>query len=280
MPLTHFDDIGLLPFCEQLELKFVKFFYGTNPGCWDSRLPYNRFLFILDSDGKNSLRDENQNHLLARGDWILIPAFHKARHNHNNTMLHLSVHFSLTVCGCIDLLSNENMFFSNHDLKLINEVIEQIKENDVLSLAISIQKWSWNILHQLLPERIAQTRLSAIYTNPVYAELLNFLWKHASARTRVGDMATFAKMGKESFVKKFGRNIGCSPGKFLDRVLIARATKMLSDTSCSIKEVSETLKFCDQFYFSRFFRKQTGLSPRDFRKRFPRTLDAVLRKGQ
>ncbi|NVO07838.1 MAG: AraC family transcriptional regulator, partial [Rhodoferax sp.] len=36
-------------------------------------------------------------------------------------------------------------------------------------------------------------------------------------------------------------------------------------TSASIKQLSFALGFADETYFGRFFRKHTGLSPREFR---------------
>ena len=267
MPLTHFEEIGLLPFCGQMELKFVNFFYGTNPGRWHSRLPHNRLLFILESDGNSTFGDDSQVRPATRGDWFLIPPFHEIRHDHNETMLHLSIHFTLSVCGGFDPMSKENTLFSNCDQVMVDAIIAEIRKNDMLSLAVSAQIWCWTILLQVLPQ-ITETQLSTIYANPVYAELFYFLWKHASAQTSVGEMATLAQMGKESFVKKFVRDTGISPGKFLDRILTAHAAKMLSENRCSVKEISATLNFCSEFYFSRFFHRQTGMSPRDYKKRF------------
>ncbi|HBC89035.1 MAG TPA: hypothetical protein DCZ94_19010 [Lentisphaeria bacterium] len=267
MPLSHFEEIGLLPFCGQMELKFVNFFYGTNSGRWKSRHPHNRLLFILESDGASTFGDDSCVRHAERGDWFLIPPFHEIRHYHNETMLHLSIHFTLSVCGGFNPMSKNNMIFSNRDLVIVDTVMAEIRKNDMLSLAVSAQVWCWTVLRRVLPE-ITGASISAIYANPVYAELFDFLWKHASAQTSVGDMATFAKMGKESFVKKFVRDAGISPGKFLDRILTAHAAKMLSENRCSVKEISATLNFCSEFYFSRFFRRQTDMSPRDFRKRF------------
>lgn len=39
-----------------------------------------------------------------------------------------------------------------------------------------------------------------------------------------------------------------------------------SDERMAVKEISARLNFSSEFYFSRFFRKRTGLSPRQFRE--------------
>jgi len=45
-------------------------------------------------------------------------------------------------------------------------------------------------------------------------------------------------------------------------------------TSSSIQQLADALGFADEAYFGRFFRKHTGLTPRDFRAR---ALQSMLR---
>ena len=45
-----------------------------------------------------------------------------------------------------------------------------------------------------------------------------------------------------------------------------QARQLLCDDRLAIKEVSARLSFSSEFYFSRFFRKKTGMSPRQFRQ--------------
>jgi AraC family transcriptional activator of pobA len=43
------------------------------------------------------------------------------------------------------------------------------------------------------------------------------------------------------------------------------ARRELIYTSMTIKEISELLGFTDPAYFTRFFKRQMGMSPKDFR---------------
>ena len=47
------------------------------------------------------------------------------------------------------------------------------------------------------------------------------------------------------------------------------AERQLKQTKLSIAQISERFGFCDQFYFSRRFRARYGLSPQQYRKRYP-----------
>jgi AraC-like DNA-binding protein len=48
--------------------------------------------------------------------------------------------------------------------------------------------------------------------------------------------------------------------------IIEESKKKLIDTDLSIKEIAFLSGFSDPYYFSKFFKKYTGVSPRLFRK--------------
>ena len=47
--------------------------------------------------------------------------------------------------------------------------------------------------------------------------------------------------------------------------LIAEAKVLLNEPQLSVTEIAEQLHFADQSYLSRFFKKNTGISPKEFR---------------
>jgi AraC family transcriptional regulator, arabinose operon regulatory protein len=71
----------------------------------------------------------------------------------------------------------------------------------------------------------------------------------------------------ESFRKKFRQAVGFAPGRFHLDSRIDRAAALLHQGRHTIKEIAAELKFCDEFYFSRCFKRRFGQSPRVFRKR-------------
>lgn len=71
----------------------------------------------------------------------------------------------------------------------------------------------------------------------------------------------------ETFRKKFRAAIGFSPGRFHLDSRIDRAAALLHQGRLTIKEIAAQLEFCDEFYFSRCFKRRFGQSPRAFRQR-------------
>jgi AraC family transcriptional activator of pobA len=50
-------------------------------------------------------------------------------------------------------------------------------------------------------------------------------------------------------------------GEFIDEMVITEAKVLLDDMSMSVARVSQELNFSNQFFFSKFFKRQTGINP-------------------
>lgn len=81
------------------------------------------------------------------------------------------------------------------------------------------------------------------------------------------DVARRLGFSYETFRKKFRQEIGFSPGRFHLDSRIDRAAALLHQGRHTIKEIAAQLGFCDEFYFSRCFKRRFGQSPRNFRQR-------------
>jgi len=64
----------------------------------------------------------------------------------------------------------------------------------------------------------------------------------------------------------FNQELGLSPWDYLNRFRISQAKELFRRTQDSVKSVAKQVGFKDQKYFSRVFRKLTGLSPNEFRE--------------
>ena len=58
---------------------------------------------------------------------------------------------------------------------------------------------------------------------------------------------------------------GRSASVWIDNARVSLARELLLDRSMSMSEIAERLGFSEASYFSRFFRKVTGVSPSEFR---------------
>lgn len=84
---------------------------------------------------------------------------------------------------------------------------------------------------------------------------------------RPQDYAALLAMSPNNFTKRCTRYFKKPPSALIQERLILEAKKQLHLTRKSIKEIAWALKFQDEFYFSRVFKKFTKVSPQTFRDR-------------
>lgn len=59
---------------------------------------------------------------------------------------------------------------------------------------------------------------------------------------------------------------GLSPKKIINEGIILKAKKLLAENELIIKEISEELGFTDAPHFVKFFKKETGMTPSQFKE--------------
>jgi AraC-like DNA-binding protein len=72
-------------------------------------------------------------------------------------------------------------------------------------------------------------------------------------------------VGKARFYESFKSYTGMTPYQYFIHLKINRAKELLGSEGVSVKEAAFRLGFDDAYYFSRLFRKKTGLSPSAWR---------------
>ena len=97
--------------------------------------------------------------------------------------------------------------------------------------------------------------------------LRKFLDDNVEASVTLDDFCTKHKTNKEHAIRVFKKNYDTTPYNYLMRKKIDMAATLLRYSDVSIKEIADRLCFTDQYHFSKYFKKTTGMSPSMFKRR-------------
>jgi LacI family transcriptional regulator len=100
------------------------------------------------------------------------------------------------------------------------------------------------------------------------AASLRFLWKHYHEPIGVSDLAKVAGMSLRGFHQAFVEHLGRAPGHELHRVRIEHAKELLTSSTRKTETVAELCGYQSVNSFWVAFRKATGVSPAQYRKKF------------
>lgn len=101
------------------------------------------------------------------------------------------------------------------------------------------------------------------------ADILKFqqlLDNHFCEAKEVAFYASKYGLSVNTFSKRIKKYFGKAPSKLIQERIVLEAKKLLHLTVKPIKEVALDLNFEDEFYFSRYFKNNVGVSPKEFRK--------------
>ena len=95
----------------------------------------------------------------------------------------------------------------------------------------------------------------------------SFIDEHyADSNLTLHDVASHVALSNNHFCTVFSQEMGVTFTEYLTAVRISRAKELLSSTAMRTGDVAYAVGYNDPHYFSYLFKKNTGLSPRDYRK--------------
>lgn len=94
---------------------------------------------------------------------------------------------------------------------------------------------------------------------------ISYARQHLAQSVTVREMAEIAGYHPGHFTKLFQKRMGVTPMQFIIHLKTERAIELLTDTDLPVSAIAQELGFASQFYFSSFFKKQTGMNPSEYR---------------
>lgn len=80
------------------------------------------------------------------------------------------------------------------------------------------------------------------------------------------DVAQHVGISEDHLTFCFRQELGTTPIEYLQRYRINQAKRLLQETGQTVTEIAQNVGFSDSGYFSRIFRRETGMTPESFRR--------------
>lgn len=146
--------------------------------------------------------------------------------------------------------------------------------SDLLVLRATLLSW----LAQSLPE-LDEVIRSHLATHMQFSKAFSLMESQLGADLRLSALADAQGLSIDAFSAAFTRNIGMGPKEYMSRRINEKALILVTYSDMKMKQVAETLRFSDEFYFSRFFKKMNGKPPSIYREEMRKTFaDGVTEK--
>ena len=150
------------------------------------------------------------------------------------------------------------------------EMIHTGRQSDILS-ALKAKQAVLNLLCYYLdcctPDSISM--VAQTFDSPL-SDAITYVETHLNEPITVQQMAEAAGYHVSHFTRLFQSRMGISPGQFILQKKAETSTQLLTSTKLPISAIAEALGFGSQFYFSNFFKKQTGMTPSSYRRLYLR----------
>lgn len=81
----------------------------------------------------------------------------------------------------------------------------------------------------------------------------------------ISELAQFCGLSEYHFIHLFREYTGFSPHAYIIRLRLDKAKDLMASTTMNISEIAFAVGYSNPLYFSRLFKRRTGLSPTQFR---------------
>lgn len=211
------------------------------------------------SDGNIAFCDDLRYNI--RKDWIQIAVPGQVRH----TVLPFStfyLKFEADGALAARLTQACGYFRAVHTdkIKTLFKKLILSNENDMMYYSYLFELLSYILGDAELPEFHGETTYQTI------SRAKRFIEQSLADGISLGDIAAHVNLSQSYFHTVFTAAVGCSPHEYLVKCRIDEAKKMLWDSENQMKEIAVSCGFGCQQYFNKVFKRQTGMTPLEYKK--------------
>lgn len=236
----------------------ANFFYVCEERCWDG--------FVIVTSGECVfISKTKEKHILSKGSIVFLrrgekytikadapcsyytSAFDFSKYSHNT----ISLLPKFSYCNTLQLKEIESIMCS----------WQSKSQNSYMFCKIQLLKFYYDALH---------TSINSDKTlkDGSVAAAIKFIHDNYRRNYKSKEISDICSLSESRLRVHFKREVGMTMGEYRDCLRIKIAKELLLSGLFSVKEVSNELGFCDVYYFTKFFKNYTNITPGEFKNNF------------
>lgn len=169
------------------------------------------------------------------------------------------------------MISEEKEARMEHLYKKVMDMVDDFKELYASTGASNVQGDSGELnIYSADMKNEMQETLSLDSKQKLIKESLEYIDKHYREQMSVSDISRALGTSTSYLSRIFKESTGETIIRTINNKRIEKAKKYLEETDYKVYEIADILGFENVTYFSRFFKKHTGLSPKDYKEEMNR----------
>ncbi len=116
------------------------------------------------------------------------------------------------------------------------------------------------------------------HQDSLVGEAQHLMRNQISGEIRIDRLAEKLGATTRTLTRRFVKAVGVTPLKYLQRLRVEQAKRLLSTTDNAVERVAERVGYADVAGFRRVFERETALTPAQYRRRFQRNNSATIQR--
>lgn len=179
-----------------------------------------------------------------------------------NYLQNLKYHFTITTAliarFCINSGMTPEEAYSMSDIYIM-KADECTKEEDIRSIHATMIEDYTRKMRRVKTEKVCSKRILCA---------MDYISEHLHNRIRIEEVAEYLQISPAYLSRAFKAETGMTFTDYINRKKVEEATGLLSYSEYNDLEISNLLGFSSQSYFIKIFKKYTGTTPRDYKKKY------------
>lgn len=157
-----------------------------------------------------------------------------------------------------------NAGVKNEYITIFDKIIKELQLRRVRFFELS-NLYALELL-SLMSRNMCESSVNKHINTEQIQNVIEHMYKNFNISQSISDYARLCNMSTCWFINCFKAYTGMTPQQYITDIRISKAKELLLYSSFNISEIASIVGYENPFYFSRIFKKNTSLSPREYKK--------------